>query len=204
MLENIKDLYFEDYIYIYAFSRRFYPKWLTLHSSYSFYILSALAFPGNRTHDLGVAGAMHYQLSYRKANILVSSLLRPQRYLKYQQTSKRSKLRSFPRFLTCFWFAFSPPLRGITFNSRVAARACTLPFVAIASITPYTAHFCPPPPFHVPLGLLVAYEGMSWSPAPEPAPRQRPAVPAPPGSESSVPAPPERPQRVVYKSWSKY
>ncbi len=34
------------YIYIYAFSRRFYPKRLTLHSSYSFYILSALAFPG--------------------------------------------------------------------------------------------------------------------------------------------------------------
>ncbi len=26
-------------IYIYAFSRRFYPKRLTLHSSYSFYIL---------------------------------------------------------------------------------------------------------------------------------------------------------------------
>ncbi len=53
--------------YIYAFSRRFYPKRLTLHSSYSFYILSALAFPGNRTHDLGVANAMLYQLSYRKA-----------------------------------------------------------------------------------------------------------------------------------------
>ncbi len=36
------------YIYIYAFSRHFYPKRLTLHSSYSFfYILSALAFPGN-------------------------------------------------------------------------------------------------------------------------------------------------------------
>ncbi len=31
------------YIYIYAFSRRFYPKRLTLHSSYSFYILSALS-----------------------------------------------------------------------------------------------------------------------------------------------------------------
>ncbi len=29
--------------------------------------LSALAFPGNRTHDLGVANAMLYQLSYRKA-----------------------------------------------------------------------------------------------------------------------------------------
>ncbi len=55
------------YIYIYAFSRHFYPKRLTLHSSYSFYILSALAFPGNRTHDLGVASAMLYHLSYRKA-----------------------------------------------------------------------------------------------------------------------------------------
>ncbi len=51
------------YIYIYAFSRRFYPKRLTLHSSYS---LSDLAFPGNRTHDLGVASAMLYHLSYRK------------------------------------------------------------------------------------------------------------------------------------------
>ncbi len=51
----------------FTFSRRFYPKRLTLHSSYSFYILSALAFPGNRTHDLGVANAMLYQLSYRKA-----------------------------------------------------------------------------------------------------------------------------------------
>ncbi len=48
------------YIYIYAFSRHFYPKRLTLHSSYSFYILSTLAFPGNRTHDLGVASAMLY------------------------------------------------------------------------------------------------------------------------------------------------
>ncbi len=57
------------YIYIYAFSRRFYPKRLTLHSS--FYILSALAFPGNRTHDLGVANAMLYQLSYRKALIYI-------------------------------------------------------------------------------------------------------------------------------------
>ncbi len=55
------------YIYIYAFSRRFYPKRLTLHSSYSFYIWPALAFPGNRTHDLGVASAMLYHLSYRKA-----------------------------------------------------------------------------------------------------------------------------------------
>ncbi len=53
-------------IYIYAFSRRFYPKRLTLHSSYS---LSALAFPGNRTHYLGVASAMLYHLSHRKAQL---------------------------------------------------------------------------------------------------------------------------------------
>ncbi len=31
------------------------------------HFLSALAFPGNRTHDLGVASAMLYHLSYRKA-----------------------------------------------------------------------------------------------------------------------------------------
>ncbi len=48
-----------------------------------FYILSALAFPGNRTHDLGVASAMLYYLSYRKAvqissktNYLVFEMLR--------------------------------------------------------------------------------------------------------------------------------
>ncbi len=32
-----------------------------------FTFLSALAFPGNRTHDLGVASPMLYHLSYRKA-----------------------------------------------------------------------------------------------------------------------------------------
>ncbi len=36
-----------------------------------FYIWSALAFPGNRTHDLGVASAMLYHLSYRKATFLI-------------------------------------------------------------------------------------------------------------------------------------
>ncbi len=33
-----------------------------------FFFLSALAFPGNRTHDLGVVSAMLYHLSYRKAS----------------------------------------------------------------------------------------------------------------------------------------
>ncbi len=64
------------YIYIYAFNRRFYPKRLTLHLSYSFYILSALAFPGNRTHDLGIASAMHYQLSYRKAMYILFKMIK--------------------------------------------------------------------------------------------------------------------------------
>ncbi len=57
------------YIYIYAFSRRFYPKRLTLHSSYSFYIFVSSCFPWESNHDLGVASAMLYYLSYRKALI---------------------------------------------------------------------------------------------------------------------------------------
>ncbi len=36
-----------------------------IHSS--FYILSAPCFPWESTHDLGIASAMLYQLSYRKA-----------------------------------------------------------------------------------------------------------------------------------------
>ncbi len=61
------NVFLKSMTFTFTFIRRFYPKRLTLHSSYSFYILSALAFPGNRTHDLGVASAMLYQLSYRKA-----------------------------------------------------------------------------------------------------------------------------------------
>ncbi len=58
---------FYIYIYIYAFSRRFLSKATYIAFKLQFYILSALAFPGNRTHDLGVASAMLYHLSYRKA-----------------------------------------------------------------------------------------------------------------------------------------
>ncbi len=39
------------------------------------HFLSALAFPGNQTHDLGVASAMLYHLSYRKARNLASDYL---------------------------------------------------------------------------------------------------------------------------------
>ncbi len=52
------------YIYIYAFSRRFYPKRRTVHSGYTF-VLLVCVFPGNRTHNLCSANAMLYLLSHR-------------------------------------------------------------------------------------------------------------------------------------------
>ncbi len=81
------------------------------------------------------------------------------------------------------------------------------PFTAISSPPTFVAHVSPPAPasppteVHVPLGLLVAYEGMCWSPAPELAPRQRPLVAAPrqstpgpaPRQRPPVPAPRQRP-----------
>ncbi len=51
-------------IYIYAFSRRFYPKRLPVHSGYNFLFKkkknfsSVYVFPGNRTHDLCAANTM--------------------------------------------------------------------------------------------------------------------------------------------------
>ncbi len=72
------------------------------------------------------------------------------------------------------------------------------PFAAITSPPPFAAHISPPattsPPTdaHVTLGLLVAYEGMCWSLAPEPAPRQHPLVLAP-RQCPPVPAPRQRP-----------
>ncbi len=45
------------YIYIYAFSRRFYPKRLTVHSGYTFF-LSVCVFPGNQTQNICAANAM--------------------------------------------------------------------------------------------------------------------------------------------------
>ncbi len=42
---DIRDCNIFCYIYIYAFSRRFYPKRLTLHSSYSFYTFISSCFP---------------------------------------------------------------------------------------------------------------------------------------------------------------
>ncbi len=51
--------------------------------------------------------------------------------------------------------------------------------ISHSSPPPSVAKSSPPTDAHVPLGLLVAYEGMSWSPAPEPAPRQCPLFQGP-------------------------
>ncbi len=46
-------------LHLFAFSRRFYPKRLTVHSGYTF-VLSVFVFPGNRTHNLCAANAILY------------------------------------------------------------------------------------------------------------------------------------------------
>ncbi len=55
------------YIYIYAVSRRFYPKRLTVHSGYTF-VLSVCVFPGNRTHNLCAVNAMLYLTTFDLLN----------------------------------------------------------------------------------------------------------------------------------------
>ncbi len=65
----------------------------------------------------------------------------------------------------------SPPFSGNL--PAFAAITSTPPFAAHASLS---ATASPPTDAHVPLGLLVAFEGMCGSPATEPTPRQRPLV----------------------------
>ncbi len=52
--------YSHRHIYIYAFSRRFYPKQLTIHSGYTFF-LTVCVFPWNWTHNLCAVNAMLYR-----------------------------------------------------------------------------------------------------------------------------------------------
>ncbi len=60
-------------IYIYAFSRHFYPKRLTVHSGYTF--LSVCVFPGNWTHKpLHAANAMLYHWATGKLCLNMSKL----------------------------------------------------------------------------------------------------------------------------------
>ncbi len=37
----------KPYIYIYAFSRRFYPKWLTVDSGYTFFVIMCVPWESN-------------------------------------------------------------------------------------------------------------------------------------------------------------
>ncbi len=73
IVQNVKNiLYIYIYIYILFLYIHIFTFYILSKATYiafklQFYILSALAFPGNRTHDLGVASAMLYHLSYRKA-----------------------------------------------------------------------------------------------------------------------------------------
>ncbi len=67
------------------------------------------------------------------------------------------------------------------------------PFVANASPSPSTAYSSLTLKTHVPLGILIEYEGMSWSPVPVPASPKHPRVPArahpPPPPPPSLPPP---------------
>ncbi len=58
----------------------------------STFFLSALAFPGNRTHDFGVANAMLYQLSYRKAGNVSKGKESMWRVAKYSVPSSELEL----------------------------------------------------------------------------------------------------------------
>ncbi len=53
-------MYFILYIYIYAFSRRFYPKRLTVHSGYTFCIVSMCVPWESNPGNLCAANAMLY------------------------------------------------------------------------------------------------------------------------------------------------
>ncbi len=67
--ENIKLHFFTIYIFMHLADAFIQSDLHCIQVTVSTF-LSALAFPGNRTHDLGIASAMLYQLSYRKALLL--------------------------------------------------------------------------------------------------------------------------------------
>ncbi len=71
----------ENTLTIYAFSRRFYPKRLTVHSDYTFF-LSVCVFPGNWTHNLCTDNAMLYHWATGTLVVSLSSL--PQRYVLWE------------------------------------------------------------------------------------------------------------------------
>ncbi len=93
----------------------------------------------------------------------------------------------------------SRPPSAVKSRPSSAASSSPPPFAGPnASPPPFTGKASPPTTreiqaaIHVPLGVLVSYEGMSWSPAPEPAPHKRPPEPAA-CQCLPVPAPHKRP-----------
>ncbi len=79
----------------------------------------------------------------------------------------------------------SRPPSAVKSRPSSAASSSPPPFAGPnASLPPFTGKASPPTTreiqaaIHVPLGVLVSYEGMSWSPAPEPAPHKHPPEPA--------------------------
>ncbi len=97
----------------------------------------------------------------------------------------------FPVFVFCFL---------LYFDRRHGSCRCSQGSMppSVANATP-PAPASPPTDAHVSLGLLVAYESMSWCPAPEPAPKKSYAVSAPPErppmpERAQVPVLPELPQ----------
>ncbi len=120
--------------------------------------------------------------------MLPHSLLQAKR----DRTADQTTVNGVP--LSRFCFLFSPLFRPAAWKSPLSAahparcsRGSMPP--SIANATP-PAPASPPTDAHVSLGLLVAYESMSWCPAPEPAPKKSYAVSAPP----ECPPMPERPQ----------
>ncbi len=159
----------------------------SLKSHYSFYLSSPVSFPQHDSDRLTDPKKMEER---RHCPQLI--LVCPSRGS--FDAARGSPSPPFVGSQRPFAVHVSPPFTG---SQR--------PFVAHVSL-PATAS--PPTDAHVPLGVLVAYEGMSWSPTPEspspplvpsrsasprrhsqePAPRQRPPVPAPRQSPP-VPAP---------------
>ncbi len=123
--------------------------------------------------------------------MLPHSLLQAKR----DRTADQTTVNGVP--LSRFCFLFSPLFRPAAWKSLLSAAhpACcsrgSMP-PSVANATP-PAPASPPTDAHVSLGLLVAYESMSWCPAPEPAPKKSYAVSAPPDR----PPMPERPQVPV-------
>ncbi len=106
-------------VYIYAFSRGFYPTRLTVHSGYTF--LSVCVFPGNRTHNLCAANTMlyHWATGTHLFNCVVDRTS-----LDWAHSFKNglSAVKYFPVLWRHFWFCRSCPECGCDFSGSFIYR----------------------------------------------------------------------------------